>query len=195
MSTAYTGVANVTWQSLGGASGTAQALGNGTSTFDFTGVPGSSTWMYVEDTSGGTANILSTLSPLQLPQVPGVTVPVVELDILQGVALQQANLAAVGGLNTAASQVVLMLTKGGAPYQGVQVSGGAGSADIAYDTGGCSYSDQATATGTGGTIVLLNSGLSGPTTLALTDTTTSTALSTPAFLTAHGAVTVLTVAF
>jgi hypothetical protein len=75
-----------------------------------------------------------------------------------------------------AAQIVLVLTHGGAPYQGVSVSGGVGSAQVAYDIGPGSYSDTTTATSTGGTILLFNVGTTGTTTVNLTDTATMTAL-------------------
>jgi len=105
----------------------------------------------------------------------------------------QPAIAQTGGLNTAASHVVLQLTQNGTPYAGLTVTSGSGSAVVAYDTGGCSYGGT-TSTGTGGTIILFNSGLSGPVTITVMDTTTMQTFPLPTLLTAQGAVTLATAA-
>jgi hypothetical protein len=156
-----------------GPGGTVSAMYGGTAgtTFDLKGVDTGQVWFEVQDGTSGGAGILSTLSVVNLPALGAITLPVIDLGTLQIIAGSLPSVAPVG-VSAQASQVILLIQHGNAPFKGVSVSGGASGAAIAYDLGGSAYSDTATATGTAGIAILFNAGLSGTSTLTLTDTAT-----------------------
>ena len=174
--TAYSGTANIVALPPAGGTISAMFTGGSGATFDLMEVPAGESWILVQDKSGGAAGIMSTYSgPWGTPSPAQITLPALVSQLLANVSSDfQSPL--IGGVSPLAAQVVLVVTRGGAPYQGVTVSGGAGSAQVAYDIGPGSYSDTTTATSTGGTIILFNVGPPGTTTVNLTDTATMTAL-------------------
>ena len=155
-----------------GGNGAGGGSSGGGSTFDLTNLPAKGgAWILVQDTSNGNAGILSTFSFMSLPEASQVTLPVLAQGLLTNIG---SNLPSVliGGVSPLAAQVVLVVQHLGAPYQGLAVSGGAGSAHVVYDTGAGSYSDTAAATGAAGTIILFNAALTGLQNIRLTDTAT-----------------------
>jgi len=170
--TPYSGAANIVAVPQAGGTITTMFTGGSGATFELLDMPAGNAWILVQDTSGGAAGILSTYSgPVGTPNPAQITVPVLSSQLLTNIASNLPG-ALIGGVSPLAAQVVLVVTHGGAPYQGLTVSGGAGSAHVVYDIGPGSYSDTTTATSTGGTIVLLNLGTLGAATISLTDTTT-----------------------
>jgi hypothetical protein len=163
-----------------------------TASFDLPNLTGSSAWALVEDTTNGGSGILSTLSYLTLPQIGPVEIPVIDSGMFTSLATSQPDLAATG-LDTSAAQLVLQIAHAGSPYQGVSLTSGV-SGTVAYDTGGCTYDDTASATGSDGIIIVFNAGGSGAITITLTSSTTTppTSYSVPA-QTVAGAVTYLSV--
>lgn len=156
------------------AKGTSATTPYGSTTgtlFDFAAIPSGATWLLVEDTSGGAGGVLSTFSYAELPVLPSIVLPVVDKGTLDGVASSLPSVAATG-VSTQAAQVILFVSKGGAPFAGAKVSGGSGNAQIAYDAG-AGYSDSATSTGPNGTAILFNASLAGKATLQVTDTATA----------------------
>jgi hypothetical protein len=160
---------------------------NGT-TFDVMSVPSGAGWVSVQDQSQGANGIWSTITPLTLPQLGTVVLPVVSQSTFTNLAgsLPTVQLA---GVSMQAAQIVLLLQYNGQPFSGVSVTSGAGGAIVAYDVGPGVYSDQATTTSSGGTIILFNAGGSGMATIGITNTTLmkSYTLTVPA---TNGAVTV-----
>ncbi len=168
---AYEGAANVV-ALAGGGTITAMFAGGSGATFELTNVPAGNSWILVQDTSGGSAGIVSTYSgPWGTPNASPITLPVLGSELLPNIA-SDLQVPLTGGVSSLGAQVVLLVTHGGAPYEGLAVSGGAGSATVAYDNGPGSYTDTATATSTGGSIILFNLGTTGATTLSLMDTAT-----------------------
>jgi hypothetical protein len=160
----------------------------GTSTFDAMGVPAGPAWVYVADQSMGAANIWSTISQVSVPQLGSVTLPVVDQRIFANIASSLPSVQ-LKGVSTQAAHVVLLLQHQLVAYKGVQVTGGSAGAAVVYDTGPGIYSDQATATGTGGTIILFDAAPSGLSTILITDPALMKTYSVAVF-TAAGAVTV-----
>jgi hypothetical protein len=144
----------------GGSSGT---------TFDAQNLPAGKAWLFVEDQSMGASGVWSTVSSLTLPQIGTVALPVIDQALVTGIAATLPTVMAKG-VSTTASHVVLLLTHAGAPYKGVQVTGGSGGALIAY-TGAGTYSDSATTTGTAGVALLFDTSLSGLATITVTELT------------------------
>lgn len=165
-----------------GAGGSPGSLGAGGSptgpnSFDLTGVPAGLSWLLVQDLSNGASGIYSTYSLATLPVVPSITLPVVEQLVLTNIASNLPSVQAHNGVSPLAAQVVLVLTHANAPFAGVTVTGGSGGAEIAYDIGPGTYSDSATTTGSGGTIILFNAALQGAAAITLQNTTTMTSYS------------------
>jgi hypothetical protein len=172
-----------------GAGGSPGAGGGASSdTFDLVNVPQGPAWFLVQDTTNGVSGIDSTFSLMTLPSGSLMLLPVVPQQLLLSIAESLTNLPSQGGVSPLAAQVVLVLTLNGAPYQGVSLTGGAGSTEVAYDVGPGVYSDTTTTTEGGGTIIVFNSGLSGPQTISLRNQMTMTAYSVPVYL-GPGAVT------
>lgn len=167
--TSYTGAASIRALSLvDGTSSTAPYGGVSGTTFDFKGISSGSTWFLVEDTSGGAGGIISTFSFADLPVLPSISVPVIDLGVLQNIASSLPSVAG-SGVSTLGAQVVLFISKAGASYAGAKITGGSGGAQIAYDFGS-GYSDSANATGPAGTVILFNAALAGKSNITITDT-------------------------
>jgi hypothetical protein len=181
MGSTFNGTANLVIQPAGGSPITVGIGGTNPQTFDVKGVPSSSAWLLVQDTTMGGAGIFSTLSYWTLPQPPGIQVPVVDSGMFTSLASSIASIQLMGGISTQAAHVVMQLSHGAGPYQGVTVTGGTGSATVVYDQGQCTYTDQTTKTGPAGTIILFNAGLSGAATIQLMDTSTMQSFSVPVF--------------
>jgi hypothetical protein len=181
MGTMFNGTANLVIQPAGAAAVTVGIGGMNPETFDVTNVPSSSAWLLVQDTTMGGAGIFSTLSYWSLPQPPGIQVPVVDSGMFTSIAASIPSLQLGGGISTQAAHVVLQVSNGTGPYAGLAVTGGAGSATVVYDQGGCTYTDQTTMTGSAGTIILFNAGLSGAATIQLTDMNTMQSFSVPVY--------------
>jgi hypothetical protein len=164
--TPYQGTANVVGTGAqgdvvapyGGAAGTK---------FDLAGLSPGTQWLLVQDTSGN-AGVLSTWSSAGVPSAGPVTLPLLDTQTLAQIAAA-SNVA--GGLSPTAAQVIVRVTKSGAPLANVTATGGLGSAVVVYDTGPGTYSPAATATGSGGTILLFNAQLSGESAITLKDGT------------------------
>ncbi len=183
---AYPATGGMTSTTFGSATGAGGGSGVG-AMFTFPSLPAGSTWFFVNPQS--TATALPTLSLASLP-IPGTfTLPVVDPTTMQSAANGAAGLAG-NGISAAASQIVVLIQNAGVPYQGVTVTGATGGAVVAYDTGDGVYSDQATATGIAGTVILFNSGLRGRQVLTFTDMNMMS--STVVVLAAQGAVTLAT---
>jgi hypothetical protein len=179
--TTFTGAASIVVQPAAGSPITVGVGGTNPMTFDIMGVPSSSAWILVQDTSMGGAGIFSTYTYWTLPEPPGIAVPVIDSGMFTSIANGLPSLAQTGGISTQAAHVVMQITHAGAGVAGIAATGGFGAATVVYDTGGCAYDDQATKTGAGGTIILFNAGLSGATNITLTNTATSQAFSVPVF--------------
>jgi hypothetical protein len=166
--TAFTGTAIIVAYPDQGAQATQPYGGTAGTTFTFPAIPAVPTWFFVQDTSSGAAGVLSTFSRFSLPVAAGLALPVIDLGTLQIIAMSLPTVVTIG----AGAQIILFVTQGSVPLKGVKVTSGAGNGQLAYDIGP-SYTDTAgAATGTGGVILVLNSGLSGKQTLTLTDTAT-----------------------
>jgi hypothetical protein len=177
----------VPYGASGGTGGTSAST-----SFDVPNVHGSSAWVLVDDTTMGGSGILSTLSYLALPQVGPVEIPAIDDGMFTSLATSQPDLAQTG-INTSAAQLVLQIAHGGAPFAGLSLTGGV-AGTVAYDMGGCTYDDTATATGPDGTIIVFNAGGSGPVTITLTNASaTPPATYTVPVLTVAGAVTYVAV--
>jgi hypothetical protein len=164
--TLYSGMANVIGPT---PKGTVSApYGMTGQTFDLMGVTsGSPEWVLVQDTSGGAAGVFSTWTPLNLPILQQVSLPLVSAQVLTNIASDLSSV--VGGVSPELAHIVLQVTQGGAPYPNLSVTGGSGSAILVYDIGVGTYSDSATFTGSAGTVILFNSTLQGPSAITLTD--------------------------
>lgn len=186
---AYPQTGGMTSTTFGSATGAGGGSGVG-STFSFPSLPAGSTWFFVSPQN--TATALPTLSLANLP-IPGTfTLPVVDPSTMQSAASGVQGLAG-NGISAAAAQIVVLIQNAGVPYQGVKVTGATGGAVVAYDTGDGVYSDQATATGLAGTVILFNSGLRGRQTLTFTDMNMKS--NTVVVLAAQGAVTLAALAW
>jgi hypothetical protein len=163
--TPYQGTANVVGTGSQGIV-TAPYGGSAGTMFDLSGLSAGTQWLLVQDTSGGTT-VLSTWSAVTLPSASAVTLPLLDAQTLTQIAATIPSLT--GGLSATAAQVVVQVTKGGAPYANVSATSGVGGAVVVYDVGAGTYSATAKATGTGGTLILFNAQLSGQSTVTLTD--------------------------
>jgi hypothetical protein len=148
--------------------------GSATTTFTLPSVPAGLTWFLVRDETNGGSGVLSTFSQATVPSLSALPLPALDLGVLQNIASSLPMLSGAG-VSTQASQIILLLTHGNGPYKGVSVSGGSVGATVVYDLGPGNFTDTGTATGSGGMIILFNSGISGPATIALTDNTTTPA--------------------
>jgi hypothetical protein len=185
---------NTSYPTALGTGGSLGAGGGATSdTFELTNIRGGAAWFWVQDTTNGATGIYSTYSwANNLPVLPSITLPVVQQQMLMNIA---SDLPSVGTNSpVAGATAVLMLTLNNLPYSGVSVNSNVGDAKIAYDVGPGTYSDSATATGSGGTIILFNSGLSGPQSINLLDTTTMAASSIAVYM-GQGSVTLASADF
>jgi hypothetical protein len=186
--TPFAGVASVVAPGPGGVSVT-EAIGgtsgNGNS-FDLMTIASGPQWLMVQNTTAaGGADIFSTYSLVDLPIATPIVLPVVELGLLTQIATSQPT--PVSTVSTSASQLVILVTHLGQPYKGVSLNGVAGGATVLYDIGPGAYSDEATATGTGGVIILFNTSLEGGSLIGLLDTNTQ-AMSSVQVMTAPGVV-------
>ncbi len=164
----FTGAATiVAYPAAGGMYSAPYSMGAVGATFDFSILPNGPTWFFVDAPN---TSVISTFSPVNLPQVAPIVLPAVDQVTLQNIASPLPSLA-TAGVSPLASQIVLLITNAGVPYPGVAVTGATGGAVVVYDTGNGSYSDSATATGIAGTIILFNSSLGGMQVITLTDTT------------------------
>jgi len=162
--------------------------------FDAVGIAPGKVWLVAlvaPDASMGAAGVWSTVSAVTAPQISSVTLPILDAQMIQGIAATLPSLSD-GGVSASASHVVIVAQHAGAPYVGLAITGDTGGATVAYDTGPGSYSDTATETGSGGTILLFNSSLSGMTRVTVMDPKTSITTSLP-ILAGGGAFTVLSV--
>jgi hypothetical protein len=153
-------------------------------------VPVGVSWLLVQDLSNGAAGIYSTFSAATLPVVPSLTLPVVDQSVLTSIASNLPNLTLQGGVSPLAAHVVLTLTQNDAPAAGISLTGGAGGGEVVYDIGPGTFSETATATGSGGTIIVFNAGLQGPDTITLTNAATMASYTVPVE-TGHGVVTLV----
>ncbi len=178
--TAYSGAANIVALPPVGSTITSTFAGGAGATFDLLDMPSGNSWILVQDTSGGSAGIVSTYSgPWGTPNPSPITLPVLSSQLLTNIASDLPG-TLIGGVSSLAAQVVLIVTHGGAPYQGLSVTGGAGGAHVVYDIGPGAYSDTTSATSTGGTIILFNMSTTSTTaTISLTDTATAVVYSVP----------------
>jgi hypothetical protein len=140
--------------------------GMGPSTFDLKSVPNGKAWVAVVDQS--MSGVWSTVSPLSLPQITAVALPVIDQSVVTSIASSLPTVQAKG-VSQSLAHVVLLLQHAGAPYKGVTVSGGTGGGLVAYDLGPGTYSDTATATGAAGTVLLFDTNLSSYATITITD--------------------------
>jgi hypothetical protein len=169
-----------------GASGAGGAGGGGT-TFTLHGVDSGPDWIEVQDDSSGQNGILSTFSPHDLSALAMVNLPVIDFDDLNNIALTLPS-GATTGVVSGASQVILLVTDMmGNALPGVSVSTDTLSpSSVAYDVGPGAYDDTATKTGSGGTIILFNAGLSGNATLSLSYTSPATMMPATGSVTVFG---------
>jgi len=164
VSTPYTGVATIYGLSPNGSTVSAPYGGATGSSFTLDGVTTGTSWLLVEDNTGGAGGILSTYSPHFLPDPSPLVLPVIERSVLQNIALGQGlPLPALTG-----AQVVLEIERADAPLAGVTVEG-VMDGTLLYDTGAGTYSDVTNQTGIAGTIVMLDLGGTGERTFTLTD--------------------------
>ncbi|MFT3770043.1 MAG: hypothetical protein QM820_31835 [Minicystis sp.] len=171
VATPYGEAATIVFLPDSGTSTSASYGGGAGTTFSFTQIPSGRAWFFVQDDTAGAAQVLSTFSYWQLPVLGTFSLPVIDLGTMQSIAANLPTVAAKGGVLTNGAQIILKVVHATLPYKGVQVTGGSGGAQVAYDSGS-GYSDTALATGAQGTIILFNSGLAGPSSITLTDTST-----------------------
>ena len=170
----FTGSANITGVGPSGRVSTTYGGSAGT-TFDLAGLTTGSTWILVQDPTGA-SNVLSTQSPVTLPDLSTVVLPVVELFGLVNIASALPSAPQIS--TTTGAQVILTFTHAMQPYQGLSVTGGTQGAVVAYDTGGAGFSDQLTKTGTAGMVILFNAGTTpGQLALELFDASAATTYS------------------
>lgn len=188
--TSYAGAATIFALPNAGGMYSAPYGGSNGTTFDLKNIPSGPAWLLVQDDTGGTSGIISTLSFAKLPVLSGFALPVIDLGVLTTIATGLPTVSAKG-VSTLAAQVILFVQKNGVPKKGIAVTGGSAGGQIAYDSG-ASYSDSAAATSAGGTVILFNAALAGLSTITLTDqaTTTTYAVDVQA---APGAATIVTV--
>ncbi len=161
---------------------------NGTS-FDVMKVPGGEGWGYVQDACNGADGIWPTITQFSVPQLSNIAIPVVTQQLFANLASDLPTVQ-LTGVSPQAAQIVLLLTLAEpCRSQALQVTGGSGAATGVYDIGPGTYSDSATMTGSGGTIILFNSGGSGMTTITVTSMQLTKSYPLPVYITA-GAVTV-----
>ncbi len=165
---AYAGPANIAVYPAEGSEINVSYGGAAGTTFDAKNVAAGKAWLFVQDQTMGASSVWSTVSSVSVPQITSVTLPVVDQSLVTTLASKLSSVQAKG-VSSSAAHVVLLITHAGAPYQGVQVSGGAGGAIVVYDTGTGTYSDTATATGSAGTVILFDANLSGAATITLAD--------------------------
>jgi hypothetical protein len=169
---AYQGYATIVGSGPGGVATANYDLM--TSSFTLTGLSTGSQWLLVT-ASDGSFDTNQTYSVVTVPSASPVTLPVVATPTLTQIAAGIPALS--GGLSQTAAQIVVEVTKGGAPYANVSATGGTGSAVVVYDTGAGTYAASATATGSGGTILLFNAQLSGESVLTLKDNASAATIS------------------
>jgi hypothetical protein len=154
-STLYSGEATIQGDQAGGGTTTADYGGDAGTGSSFTltnvAVRAGANWLLAAPTATNSA--FDTYSAVLLPSVAPVTLPIVDREVLTTIA---ATLPSPVMLDDTASQIVLVLTRAGAPLAGVQLAATPVGAAVAYDQGPGVYSTDATATGAAGIVLLLN---------------------------------------
>jgi hypothetical protein len=151
-STAWVGEATVV---LEPASGEVIELAySGDKAFLLEDVPAGDAWLIVRDEQGG-AGVVSTVTALRVPPSDPIVAPIVDRATLQGVA---DTFVGQPQLDEGASHIVVFLARDGDPLADVSVDpGSVPGAIVAYDDAeGDAYSNDLTATGDFGKVVILN---------------------------------------
>jgi len=148
----YAGEATVVADQAGGGTVSAPWGGDAGALFTLHGVASNARWLLVDNSASASA-IVATYSTLVLSASATVTAPVVDTGVLDTVA---GALLPPVAIDPSAAQIILALTRSGAPLAGVRVSSPPSGAVVAYDQGAGAYSTDALATGAGGIILLLN---------------------------------------
>jgi hypothetical protein len=133
--------------------------------FQFPQLTTGSWWFVVRDDGTTPLQIMPTITSATLPVSPSLTLPVLHDDVLPLIAQTIPSLA---GKTLGGSHVVLYITHNSAPVSGAKVKPGTGGAVIAYETA-AGFDETATATGSTGLVLLLNSTLSSYATITVTD--------------------------
>lgn len=133
--------------------------------FQFPQLTSGSWWFLVRDDGTTPLAIMPTITSATLPVSPSLTLPVLHDDVLPLIA---ATIPSLSGKTLGGSHVVLFLTHNNAPLAGASVKPGTGGAVIAYDTA-AGFDETASATGSTGLVLLLDSTLSSFATITVTD--------------------------
>lgn len=169
--TAFNGKITVIGNKSGGGQVKADYMGSATG-FDLEGLANGEQWIFAEDATMGGAGILATYSSQKVPGV-AVTLPVIDTQMMTKII---STLPIASTLNPSAAQIILILERNGKPFTGVSVQGSGPGGVIAYDTGLGKYSNQTTATGSAGVVLILNTpaGVQGKVTVTLVDPMSNT---------------------
>lgn len=118
--------------------------------FSLEGLPSGLVWVLVKDESLGGTGVVSTYSSVLLPSASALSLPIVDSSILSSIAMTVGTF-----VDPDRAQVVLRVRRGGKALSGVSLTS-VGDGFVAYDQGPGLYSAGASATATGGVIVLFN---------------------------------------
>jgi hypothetical protein len=151
----FLGAATVIASGVDGTDVLAAYNGQLSPTFMMTDVAAGDRWFFVRDDSAGASGIYSTYSFRRLPDPATISLAVIDTQVLADIG---TTLPVAVAVDSGKAQVILKFSRNGLPLSGVTLGTDLSTlADIAYDEGsGGVYSNQTTATGSGGTILLLN---------------------------------------
>jgi hypothetical protein len=134
---------------------------------------GGSQFLLVHDEMNGGTGIYSTFSLQKVPSAKAA-LPVIDRGVLDGIA---SSLPAATSLQPGLAHLIVEFARDDLPLAGVQLTQAVGGAAlVAYDQGLGVYSNQASATGTAGVLLILNvtppaatGGVSGTLTIRVAD--------------------------
>jgi len=140
--------------------------GDAVTSFTLPSVMSGPTWFFVRDETVGATGVLSTHSVVNVPVSGGVTLPMVDRNVLSAITTM---LPVPTTLDTSRAHLILAISRNGQPLSGVSLTTPFPGATIAYDNGPGLYTNQANQTGTAGMILVLD--IDGPQATELRDLT------------------------
>lgn len=168
-SAAFSGKVTISGPSAGGgvASVPYESAATG---FVLDGLVGGAQFLLVHDETNGGTGIFSTFSLQEVPSAKAL-LPVIDRTVLDAIG---SSLPAATSLQPGLAHLILEFARDDLPLAGVQLTQAVGGAAlVAYDQGLGVYSNQASATGTAGVLLILNAtppgGASGTVTIHVAD--------------------------
>jgi hypothetical protein len=150
---AYLGAATIEADKAGGGTVSAAYGGAAGTEVTLTGVASGSSWLYVDDSSGGATGVFSTFSLHTLPANGTLGLPVISRPLLSAIFTK---LPVPGVVDATKSQIILRFKRKGVPVAGIKPAAAVAGATLVFDNGPGVYTTDATTTGTGGMLLLLN---------------------------------------